>query len=302
MITFRNYIGDRTESGDYRKLHDFFAELHRYDYTYGRFDWMMTNWDYLEADKLNLMGIWEDDCRIVAVDTYDHDIDIITPLYKEDYEFLLDEMIDYALKNMRREHRDEFIIYASDSDEALKRALHRKGFTASEDKDMCAEFDLTEEIPEIKLPEGYRITSLDENEDLRQYVLCMFKGFDHEANGELFEWNDEREKLFHEAYDNREYLNKSLKVSVMDKDGNYVATCGMWYDKSSDMALIEPVCVVPECRRCGLGKAVVYEGLRRVKAMGAKIAVVGSSQQFYYSLGMMPHGTGTLWKLRVQKN
>lgn len=44
----------------------------------------------------------------------------------------------------------------------------------------------------------------------------------------------------------------------------------------------------------GLGREAVYEGLRRVKAMGAKAAVVGSSQQFYYSLGFVPYSTGTV--------
>lgn len=48
------------------------------------------------------------------------------------------------------------------------------------------------------------------------------------------------------------------------------------------------------CRKMGLGREAVYEGLRRVKAMGAKAAVVGSSQQFYYSLGFVPYSTGTV--------
>ena len=133
------------------------------------------------------------------------------------------------------------------------------------------------------------------NEDYEKYLLCMFKGFGHEESNEVFHYDEEREKEMKEAY-TREYLNKDLKVSIVDKEGNYVAHCGMWYDSNSEIALIEPVCVVPECRRLGLGREVVYEGLRKVKLLGAKRAVVGSSQQFYYSLGMVPHKTGTLWK------
>jgi predicted N-acetyltransferase YhbS len=46
----------------------------------------------------------------------------------------------------------------------------------------------------------------------------------------------------------------------------------------------------------GLGRAVVLEGIRRTAEMGARLAVVGSSHQFYYSIGMRPYATNTLWK------
>lgn len=62
------------------------------------------------------------------------------------------------------------------------------------------------------------------------------------------------------------------------------------------IALVEPVCTIPECRRMGLAREAVFEGLRRVRAMGAKIAVVGSDQPFYYALGFVPHSNGTVWK------
>jgi hypothetical protein len=46
----------------------------------------------------------------------------------------------------------------------------------------------------------------------------------------------------------------------------------------------------------GLGKAAVLEGIRRVGVLGAKKAFVGSSQQFYYSIGLRPYATATVWK------
>ena len=56
IMKFRTYKGDRTESGDYRKIHDFLVESENEEYTYARFDWMMTNWEYLE-DQYSLMII-----------------------------------------------------------------------------------------------------------------------------------------------------------------------------------------------------------------------------------------------------
>ena len=38
MIQARNYNGDRTETRDYKKVHDFLVKSNCVDYTYGRFD------------------------------------------------------------------------------------------------------------------------------------------------------------------------------------------------------------------------------------------------------------------------
>ena len=44
----------------------------------------------------------------------------------------------------------------------------------------------------------------------------------------------------------------------------------------------------------GLGKAVVLEAVKRCGQMGAKTALVGSSQQFYYNIGFYPIHTSVV--------
>lgn len=87
----------------------------------------------------------------------------------------------------------------------------------------------------------------------------------------------------------------SLKVAVVAPDGNFVSYCGMWYDAAAGFAVVEPVATDPDYRKMGLGKAAVLEGIRRVEALGAKTALVGSSQQFYYSIGFMPYAKASEW-------
>ena len=300
-MKFRTYKGDRTESGDYRKIHDFLVESENEEYTYARFDWMMTNWEYLEDQYLNRIGIWEDDeqnGKIVGATLYDHELDIIFPIALSGYESLYPQMIDYAKANMVRKENPNFHVFASDSNMDLIHLLKKSGFVAMEQKDMVARYEADYGIPEYALPDGYRITSLAEEEDFRKYLLCMFKGFGHEESNEEFVFNQEKQKEMERAYNKRKCLDKSLKLSVVNENGDYVAHCGMWYDAASQIAVIEPVCVIPEYRKKGLGRAVVFEGIRRVLERGAKRIVVGSSQQFYYSIGMVPYKTGTLWKLK----
>ena len=204
-------------------------------------------------------------------------------------------MYRYANEHMVKEDNPKFLIYVKDNNTKLQKLLKENGMIATEEKDMVAVFDLSDEIPKRNLKKGFRITSLEEHRNYEQYMKCLFKGFGHEESGEIFSFTQESLENCRKAYE-RSNVDLSLKISVEDEAGNYVAHVGMWYDKNSEIALVEPVCTIPECRKMGLGKEAIYEGLRRVKEMGAKIAVVGSSQQFYYSLGFIPYSTGTLWK------
>lgn len=160
------------------------------------------------------------------------------------------------------------------------------------EREHTAIFDLSKEIPERPLKAGYRLTDLQENRDFVGYLHCLFRGFDHEANGEKFSFCQEQTV---NAYE-REYVDLRLKISVVDTQGQHIAHAGMWYDPKAAFALVEPVCTVPRMQGQGFGAAALTEGLRRVKALGAKYALVGSDQPFYHALGFTPCASGTIWK------
>ena len=109
QITFRNYEGSLAETKDYQKLHNFLVESKNTEYTYGRFDWMMTNWEYLEDQFLDRIGIWEEDAKIVAADLYDHSLDTIFPitlllnikLFDASILTLFDAKNEYILQNFQ---------------------------------------------------------------------------------------------------------------------------------------------------------------------------------------------------------
>ena len=75
----------------------------------------------------------------------------------------------------------------------------------------------------------------------------------------------------------------------------------MWYDPEVGYAVVEPVATDPDYRRMGLGKAAVLEGIKRVGKLKAKTALVGSSQQFYYSIGFRPFDTSTIWEKKLKE-
>lgn len=110
-------------------------------------------------------------------------------------------------------------------------------------------------------------------------VLCQVlreKGFDNEGIPE--KWDDELLKRIPNA-------NEDLKTfAIANKNNEYCAHCGLWY-LAGDTAYVEPVLTVPEHRRQGLAKAVIYEACARAKALGAKRAIVVSEQEFYFRIG-----------------
>lgn len=296
-VIFRTYIGGAEVTEDYRKVHDFLVESKNTEYTYGRFDWMITNRDYLEEQYLSKIGLWEENGKIVAADLFDTSLDDIFPITLTGYEYLYPEMLKYAMEYMIKEDEPDFRVYICDTNKELQKTAKKAGLIPTSHKEMVAMYDLTEEIPASNLPKKYKLTSLSEEKDYEKVALCLFKGFGHEEGGEVFQFTKETERKCQEAYE-REYVNLSLRVSVKDAQGNYCAHTGMWYDKNTEIALIEPVCTIPTHRKLGIGREVVLEGLRRVKALGAKKAVVGSNLQFYYSIGLVPHSTGTYWVMK----
>ena len=92
------------------------------------------------------------------------------------------------------------------------------------------------------------------------------------------------------------YFRHDLTLAAVAPKGDFVSYCGMWYEPRNRIALVEPVATDPDYRRLGLGRTVVLEGVRRCAALGARVAFVGSDQDFYKSLGFRTAFVGEAWK------
>jgi ribosomal protein S18 acetylase RimI-like enzyme len=89
---------------------------------------------------------------------------------------------------------------------------------------------------------------------------------------------------------------ESLDV-VLDVDGEFSGYCLCWADDTSRLGILEPVGTRPERRGTGVGRAVVLEGLRRLREAGMKTAQVGTAgfntpaRALYESCGFVRHDT-----------
>jgi GNAT superfamily N-acetyltransferase len=288
-VLFRTFDPAPTFGRDYSLLRDFLITLDSSNYHFGRWDWMITH-SYLDTSGLPKIGLWLDNNTVIAAATFDCELGKAFLLALPGYEYLRGGMLDYAQDALAKDGR--FSVLIPDGDLVFQTLAAERGFTATQDKECDAVYPLDSQVPPATLPDGFRITSMKENYDLFRYGQVLWKGFNHEQSGE-------GPFVYHGGFGGefeRPNVNLDLKIAVAAPGGDYVSYCGMWQDGRCKSALVEPVATDPAYRRMGLGRAAVLEGLRRCQALGAKRAFVGSSQQFYYSIGFRPYTTGTWWK------
>ena len=290
---FRNYTTITGITDDYFKVREFLLRLGYSEFVFARWDWMITH-SYLDKIAVGKIGIWEENGEIVGIATFDTRLGIGYCLTDPNHWDLKEEMLKYAEQQLSTP--DGFEIVIPDTDHTFQDIAARSGYIASEDKESDSVFYIDKTSMDYELPQGFRITTLTENFDLFQYLRVLWKGFNHELNGEgLFSFSLEDEQSAKEEM-LRPNVDLDLKVAVVSPEGDFVSYCGMWYDPLAGFALVEPVATDPEYRGLGLGMAAVLEGVRRVGLLGAKMAFVGSSQQFYYNIGFRPFATSTNWK------
>lgn len=301
-VIFRTYNNNIPYGDDYNKIRDFLIALDSHNYHFGRWDWMMMNLNAEWADPkyLEKVGIWEENNEIVALVTYDCKPGEAWLLTKKGYEKLKQEMLFYAKENFSK--GNEFRVLILDGDLGTQNIASQNGFYPTQEREWDAIHLMEPEKLLYILPNGFKIKSFEENFDLYKYGQSLWKGFNHEMKEEgpfYLYWEKHSENYKKEW--NRPNIELYLKIFVEAPNGDYVSHCGMWFDKKSKSALVEPVATEPAYRKMGLGKAVVLEGLKRCKELGAIKTFVGSSQQFYYSIGFRPYATSTWWKEKERK-
>ena len=296
-VKFRQYKSITLYGDDYKNVRDFLIELDSHNYHFGRWDWMIMSLsaEWADPEGLEKVGIWEDNNKIVAMVTYDTTLGSAFLLTLRGFEKLKKEMLFFAKENMAK--NGQFRVLILDGDTETQNIASQNGFFPTQERELDAIHLMEPEKLLYTLPEGFKIISFFENFDIYKYGQSMWKGFNHEIQEEgpfYIYWKKHSEE-YEKAWD-RPNIDLNLKIFVEAPNGDFISHCGMWYDKKSKSALVEPVATEPAYRKMGLGKAVVLEGLKRCKELGATKTFVGSPQQFYYSIGFRPYATSTWWK------
>lgn len=154
--------------------------------------------------------------------------------------------------------------FALETDEQWLALLRECGYTRSESWYAYHVQDLDGELVEPAVAEGFTLRTVRTEADFRERVAL------HRAVWAPSRLTEDGYRKVTQAWPYR----ADLDCVVEAPDGSFVAYVLCWYDDDNGVGEFEPVGTHPDHRRRGLGAAVCRYALTRLRAEGARQAVV----------------------------
>lgn len=283
-------------AADYQRVGEFLVRT--YSTAGEHINWLQPRWEYMHYHPgikkvdLSSIGVWEAKGEIVAVVHLEHCMGTAYFEINPAYVALKSEMLAYAEEHLcaATEKGKSLNIYINDRDDKFQALAEKMGYKKHAGFEPMSHFLIPKSLPAIKLPDGFRLKSLAEDNDLRKLTRVIFRGFNH---GNEAPDDGIKEREFMQSAPN---YRKDLNIVVEGPDGNFVSYCGMWFEPVHRIAYIEPVCTDHDYRRMVLASATVLEGVRRCGKLGATVVYVGAIKPIYLSLGFQQIFNCSEWR------
>jgi len=302
-LTLRNWRDEE----DYERVREF---LRRVFLLNGRrlFSWPVFRFDYWRWHGVENLGqgplqekvfIWEaEDGQIAAVLNPEDKGEVFMQLHpgmrtKELEEDML-TVAEKRLSTISQGGRPRVRVWTDEQDGLRQEILKRRGYAKHGMSEYQRKRSLDAPIPEARPPDGYFVRPLGGEDELPARSLASWRAFhpnESDDRYEGWEWyrNIQRAPLYRPEVD----------IVAVASTGEIASFCTVWFDKETGTAFFEPVGTVPTHQRRGLGKAVMCEGLRRLKGMGATRAYVSSyspeAHTLYSSAGFTEYDISEPW-------
>mgnify|MGYP001056893787 FL=1 len=222
--------------------------------------------------------LWESEGKLVAIAMPDGGPDEAHFMIHPDYETreVEEEMLAAAEENLsiQKEDGKRFLGVWAMADDPLRREMlaehgyERKGWVESQHRR-----DLSLPIPEVTVPAGYTIRSLGDGLELLERCYASGLGF-HEGDIKIAVENRD-DPTWYRNIQKAPLYRRDLDLVAVAEDGSIASFCTIWFDDVTRSAYYEPVATVPTHQRRGLSRAVLTEGLHRLKQMGCLWVFVG---------------------------
>ena len=278
---------------DYDKVYDFLVKLSQENRVHINWNWARWEWMFFhpEFDRslLEKIGLWFSNNDLVGVAIYDHYFGEAFFATRKGFEELQKDILEYVVKIFSDENG--IGIAVNDADTETLDLLTDYGFVINEQTENVLELSFREFDFNVNLMADISLGNINLEKDLYKHHELLWKGFDHEGQAPHDEDTINKQKEMLSA----PHMNPLLHIVAQNECSEYVAYCGLWYDKETDYVYIEPVCTIPQYRNRGIAKAVLTEALKRASDLGAKRAYVISDSEFYKRVGFKQHSHYTFY-------
>jgi ribosomal protein S18 acetylase RimI-like enzyme len=189
---------------------------------------------------------------------------------------------------------DRCVVECWDGDDTRIALLKQRGFVAREEAGVVFTRSLDHEIPLPSAPEGWTVAGLsDEHIDSR--AQAQYEAFSPGSHTTPERWR----RLMQQApgYD------ADLDNIAVSPQGEVGAGALVWLDHERKIGEFEPVGTRPTYQRMGLGKAILFRGLAKMRERGMRTAIVGTNATntaaiaLYQSVGFRIANSVTAYEL-----
>lgn len=272
------------------------------------FNWEIRRWEgrRFHDDNPEQLGpwaqniqLWETDSgNLVAVAHPEGRGNVHLELHP-DYRHLEPEMLDWAEGSlsvpMENGTQHQLETFVNDYDVYRQKLLLERGYKKLEYGGVTRYMRLGQQpLVQPQFADGYtiRTTNPEDPADCQRLADILNAAFNRD---------------FHEGIHyqnlalNAPCFRRDLDLVAVAPDGSFASYVGIPYDEANKLGINEPVCTHPEHQRKGLGKALMQEGLLRLKAIGAVHVTVGTgdmipANRLYDSLGFTEAYKGHVWQ------
>ncbi len=193
--------------------------------------------------------------------------------------------------------RQHLTVWAHQHDTQRGDMLTSRGYVKGDWPESQYRRRLDEKIPDTPPASGYTIRALGDIDELPARSWLSWRAFHPDEPNEAYggwEWYPDVQRC--------PLYRRDLDLVAAAPDGALAGFTTIWFDDVTRTGYFEPVGVAPEHQRRGLGRALMNEGLRRLKRYGGVVATVGgyseAANALYRSVMSPEHLLFERWEKR----
>jgi len=210
---------------------------------------------------------------------------------------LVEKMVEVAEEHLPREGKDGeklLIIWSGARDSDRLEILENRGFKKGKSAEYARWRNMSDPINDVPIPDGYTVRALGDIDEHSKRSWVSFKAFHPNDPEDTYDGDD-----WYENIQRCPLYRRDLDIVAVAPDGAFASFCTAWFDDVTRTGSFEPVGTHPDHQKLGLAKAVMTEGLRRLKQLGATQAHVSSfnppAHALYSSIGFIDYEISEPW-------
>jgi mycothiol synthase len=271
-------------------------QAYRFDY------WRWHGIKNLGDSRLQDIFLWEDEAgRLAAVlnqESHGQAFLQVDPQWRS--AALEADMVATAEAHLARPNaqgRDHLLVWANEADGLRQEVLAARGYQREAWAELQRRRPLEGPLPEAPVASGYVVRALGDGAELLERAYAS--GLAFHPDDISYAVGNRADSAWYGNIQNAPLYRRDLDLVAIAPDGAVASFCTIWFDDVTRTGSFEPVGTVPAHQRRRLAKAVMAEGLRRLRHMGATMATVGSydeaAHRLYEAVGFTDYERAEPW-------